>query len=332
MSQFIKNAEKTAWQVIADPAEPEAAWVPACHAVAKTQVSRSVNLTTRMTGVWALVALATAVLATRGARIWVECGFDWGYYLVDSISKQPSSEQGFVAAMVNGVFVPPVIFSIFAGQIRGVFQKCQWISLSPVIATLGYFGWIISLSDGPDGRDPSTLIQMFTFCIIAMILSQTCYLVSAGLTRWLNSISRTKAVLWLPMSLFALTPLVEMAVQSKVNYLGEKWLPEFSLYVAFIAATSFFGAFGCKSRKTLTSSVFAFSAALPVLGIMMLNIAGTIASLCLDTVGWGAALGWRACLSACLIAAATGLSVAGSGFAAAKLQQLRLQPGANVSP
>lgn len=322
MARF-KHAEKTAWKVIADPTAPETSWLPACQVVAGEQALSSVaeNRPALATAIAPILALVVALFAAAGGQTVVQCGFDWGYYLTDAIREQSPSSQGIVAAIVLSVFVPPVIFSVFAGQLGAIFhQHNKWFRLTPVFGTLAYFCWAISLSDSPGAIDADALRQMGTYCAISMILASASYLVSNRFSTWLRSMSKTSAVVLVPAMLCAGVSAAHFFGFS-INSLSEKWGEELALYMAFITALSFAGAYVSRAKRVLTASLYSLSAVMPILVVVMMNVAGTIVSIGLDSVGLGAKLGPGACVSAILIATGTMLSVAGGGFAAARLRQ-----------
>lgn len=314
---MFQTAEKTAWKIVGDPAAPESAWLPACHLTSDTKLARNVGKSEATNRpLLAATALTIALIACVGAHSWVDSGFDWGYFFVKRLVGQPSSPQGMVAAVVSAFLMPPLIYGLFAGQIRAFFAKQKWIAYAPLAATLAYYGWIISHGD--------EWYRDVPFCIVSLVLTYAAYFVGCKLWRWARSITKAKSLLWVPMLSFGIVGILEfLPSQYGLNALKESVGIQLSIYAAAIWANSFIGGYLSRSRRTATTILFGLAVTLPVVSLMVLNVIGTLVSLTLDPLGLGANIGWRACMSAAVILLVTMCSVITGGFCAGKLRQLR---------
>lgn len=314
---MFQTAEKTAWKIVGDPAAPESAWLPACHLVSDSKIAKTVakpESTNRP--LVAVTALAIALIACVGAHSWVDSGFDWGYFFVKRFVGQPSSPQGMVAAIVSAFYMPPLIYGVFAGQIRSFFEKQKWIAFAPLVATVAYYGWIATRGE--------EWFRTVPFCAVSLVLAYSAYFVARKLWRWARSIAKPKSLLWVPMLSFGIVGILEfLPHEYGLNSLKESVGIQLSVYAAAIFANSFLGGFLSRSRRTATATLFGLAVTLPVVSLMLLNVVGTLVSLSLDPLGLGANIGWRACMSAAVILLVTLSSVLSGGFAAAKLRQLR---------
>lgn len=312
MSQF-KSAEKVAWKVVADPSAPESAWLPACTVVGSKAVCKQ-NHRNAATGWFLLIAsLLCALAASIGAQFAVDLGFDWGYYLTELLVKQPPSDQGFIAAIATAVLVPPMVFGAFAGQLSSIFSDRKWLRLLPFLGTLSFFAVMLLNSTRDSSVEFENLVEMGCLCAICLLLSQLAFSITRRLTCWLKKMSPGKAVFFAPMVMFSL--LAPLADSTSV-FSGHP-LKTLAIYCAIIAAITFTGAFFSRARKAATSIGFAMGVSAPITIVMGLNVLCTVVSLFLDSVGAGAAIGWRACMSAVLILVATMLSTFTGGWIAA---------------
>jgi hypothetical protein len=317
----LKSAEKTAWKVVADPSAPESAWLPACHVIGPGGGMLSAPPSTRaeVPGTAKVVmALVLSLAAAWGTRIFVDCGFDWGYYLVDAISEQPSSDQGIIAAYSSCLLVPSLVFGYFCGVVKSYFRQVNWLRWMPAAGTLLYFACIYFKSS----LEWDTLVMLLGASAGAFGLAYGGYLLAARLYLWLGKVSRGKAASLVPIVCLATTAIVEEVFGHKINNMSEAWIPELKLYLLLMTAVAFCGALFCKSRRFMTALAFASAAVGPVLLVMFLNVIGTTGSLALDSFGLGASIGWRACLSALFIALASVASVSAGAFAASRLRRM----------
>ncbi len=248
----------------------------------------------------ALIQLSklTAAVAVSAGAAWcatclVSIGFDWGYELVQKYAGQPDSPQGVVAAMALWFIVMPVAFSLAFTFLKDSWHGSWLWNLIPavLITSFSIYDMVTLEATSQD------LFQFTPWATAALLCSTLALLLGRKLYSWLAARTKVAAVL-LPGFLVSVPAGVFLWVHDN-NF---AWTLELSLYACALLLAGGIAAFAGRSRRLAQGAAFALATCMPLLLPALINLTANVLSLWLDTMGAGGQLGWRALLSAGLIA------------------------------
>lgn len=266
-----------------------------------------------------LIAVPLSFFSAVVASTFMNLAFDWGYALVDYFFGQPSQQaqnQGWLVILGTPAVVIPMFFGSFAAFFKTVlYSSYPWRPAIIVCLTIG--ACCLMLPDTLQSLSRENVVafvsMLFTACLTALLSFRlTC--AAFGKLSGLCGI-RTKdliessyaSVIWLvPVGLHFLLSELDV-IQKTPDFRLEAVAYGFFIFVASAMAVR-------KVRHTFPIAATLSALPLGLFVVMsLLNVVMTGVSLGLDSFGIGLQLGWRALLSATLIAIVTvGATVGGT--------------------
>ncbi|HEY9785902.1 MAG TPA: hypothetical protein V6D17_10905 [Candidatus Obscuribacterales bacterium] len=237
-----------------------------------------------------------------GACHFVDVSFDMGYRIVERLFGQAhESNQGWTAIYAQYLVFLPACAAWFMGCCRTFHGRTRkWaVALAIIIA-----GWIVfvcqNVSSG--GSASAAYISM------APLISLSAILGFRSALRFCQAI-RGRV---LPSRLL-LPGIVTLCLGSLYLVLPPESLPynvSWALHALLLACCAFAVTRIMRIRDTVTGLIAGVFTTMPLLMVNALNVFGNLLSLGLDNFGFGLDLGWRALLSASIIATIYLLSLA----------------------
>lgn len=236
----------------------------------------------------------------------VHLGLDWGYYFIDTLSKQPHSPQGEYAFLALQYLIPCIVFGQIYGCLWSKFKSQLWLKILPLVfVTALPFIWGSIFVCEFRLKELGWLGSGAIAGIAAFILASKVY---QDFSQLIGN-ATTKYIIKLGILYSSLSLLLSAGMEVIEPILLYNWLVESLWYVVFIAGISLWFVRQVKCKEWRMCVFAAGFATCPLILCVILNVAATLISLILDQFHIGAGIGWRALASASAIALVTFLSL-----------------------